>query len=63
MANKDIHFLICKKCLWVASLYSNMSNFSSPDIKCPICNDNRNLESLPISESELLNIINNTTVM
>jgi predicted HicB family RNase H-like nuclease len=29
------------------SLYTNMNNAS--DVKCPTCNDNRNLHSMPIS--------------
>jgi len=56
---REIDFVICNKCLWLASLYSNM-NISS-NIKCPICDDNRNLDSIPISESEL-EIIKNTNV-
>jgi hypothetical protein len=57
---KEIDFVICNKCLWLASLYSNM-NISS-NIKCPICDDNRNLDSTPISESEL-EIIKNIAVI
>ena len=57
---KELDFVICNKCLWLASLYTNM-NISS-NIKCPICDDNRNLDFIPISESEL-EIIKNTAVI
>jgi len=57
---KELDFVICNKCLWLASLYTNM-NISS-NIKCPICDDNRNLDFIPIAESEL-EIIKNTAVI
>src|SRR5262245_50861578 len=58
--SKEIDFVICNNCLWLASIYKNM-NISS-NIKCPICNDNRNLESMSIFESDL-EIIKNTVVI
>ena len=47
---EKIDFLICNKCTWLASLYTNRNIHSN--IRCPICNDNKNLESMPISQNE-----------
>ena len=47
---EKIDFLICNKCFWLASLYTNRNICSN--IKCPVCNDNSNLESMPISQNE-----------
>ena len=54
---EKINLLICNKCIWFASLYTNRNIHSN--IKCPVCNDNKNLESMPISqnESKAMNII------
>jgi len=51
ITKKEIDFLICSKCLWCASLYTNMGN--SSNVKCPICNNSRNLASMSICENEL----------
>ena len=54
---EKINLLICNKCIWLASLYTNRNIHSN--IKCPICNDNSNLEFMPISqnESKIIDII------
>jgi len=54
---RKIDFLICNKCIWLTSLYTNMKIHSN--IRCPICNDSRNLESMPIyeNESRIINIL------
>lgn len=52
-----IDFIICNRCFWCASLYTNMNNISN--IKCSICNDNISLESIPISKKESFKVINN----
>ncbi len=55
-ATEKMDFLICNKCIWFASLYTNRN--IHPNIKCPICNDNSNLESMPIShESNIIDLI------
>ncbi len=52
--SKEINFIICNMCFWCASLYSNAN--SSFNVKCPACDDNRNLESIPISKNESFKI-------
>jgi hypothetical protein len=54
----EMDFLICNRCFWCASLYTKMKNISN--IKCSICKDNRNLESIPISETESFKIDNSS---
>ena len=49
---EKIDFLICNKCIWFASLYTNRNIHSN--IRCPICNDDKNLESIPISQNEFI---------
>jgi hypothetical protein len=49
-----INFIICNMCLWCASLYSNANSISN--VKCPACDDSRNLESIPISKNESFKI-------
>ena len=48
--NSGINFLICNSCFWCASIYSNMNSLSNA--KCPVCDDNSNLESIPIHKKE-----------
>jgi len=54
---EKIDLLICNKCIWLASIYANRNIHSN--IKCPICNDNSNLESMPIfqNESKIIDMI------
>lgn len=42
------YFLICKSCFWCASCVYNHYKIN----KCPICNDNTTIESIPISTHE-----------
>ena len=45
--SEPIHFVICNSCYWCASLYSDLKT-----VKCPVCNNDNNMESIPISENE-----------
>jgi hypothetical protein len=54
--NKDVYFLICNMCFWFASLYPNTNISLSNGIKCPVCKNNRNLESIPLSRNESFKI-------
>ena len=56
IAKNGTDFLICNKCLWFASLYTDRD---ISDIKCPVCDNNRNLGSIPISKNESFKISRN----
>lgn len=53
--SKLIHFVICNSCYWCASLYSNLKT-----IKCPVCNNDNTMESIPISENESFKVSHNS---
>jgi hypothetical protein len=55
----EVDLIICSRCLWIASIYTNMKN--ALDVKCPICNHSINLELMPVSENPTATTI--TTVM
>jgi hypothetical protein len=46
----EIHFLLCKSCFWSAS-YFNIGSVTNA--KCPSCNNDDRLESMPISYDEV----------
>ena len=56
LMNKRIDFVICNACFWCASIYSNSYTNSISTIRCPLCYDNNNLESMPISKDESFTI-------
>ena len=47
---KEIHFLLCRSCFWCASYFKIGRVIST---KCPSCNDDDKLESMPISYDEV----------
>jgi hypothetical protein len=47
---KEIHLLLCRSCFWCAS-YFNIGRVSNS--KCPSCNNDDKLESIPISYDEV----------
>jgi|SRR5215210_1449731 hypothetical protein len=47
---KEIHLLLCRSCFWCAS-YFNIGRVINT--KCPSCNDDDKLESMPISYDEV----------
>lgn len=42
------YFLICKSCFWCASCVYDPYRL----IKCPICNENTTIDSIPLSNHE-----------
>ena len=52
--SKEINFIICNMCFWLHP-YTQMQ-IASFNVKCPACDDNRNLESIPISKNESFKI-------
>jgi hypothetical protein len=48
--NKKIHFLICGSCFWCASHFNNIGDMI---VKCPSCDSNNKVESIPVSYNEV----------
>jgi hypothetical protein len=47
---KEIHLLLCGSCFWCAS-YFNIGRVTNA--KCPSCNNDDRLESMPVSYDEV----------
>jgi hypothetical protein len=50
---KEIHFLICESCFWCASRLNRIEDEAISTTKCPSCNNNTRVESMPISYDEV----------
>jgi hypothetical protein len=48
--NKKIQFLICGSCFWCASHFNNIGDMIA---KCPSCNSNNKVESIPVPYDEV----------
>ena len=44
----QLHFLICNSCFWCASCVYDLYKIN----KCPICNENTTVESIPLTNHE-----------